>query len=73
MVWCAHPTCRTCRRPRRLASGPDFRTSSPCWFAAGAAPHTVTSAAVGIDVFRDFAESAQTELLVIDESTTARA
>jgi L-arabinose isomerase len=31
------------------------------------------STAVGVDVFRDFAEIAQTELLVIDESTTVRA
>ncbi len=28
--------------------------------------------AVGIDVFRDFAEIARTELVVIDEDTTVR-
>ena len=28
--------------------------------------------AVGIEVFRDFAEMARTELLVIDEDTTVR-
>ena len=28
--------------------------------------------AVGIEVFRDFAEMAQTELVVIDEDTTVR-
>ena len=28
--------------------------------------------AVGIDVFRDFAEMTDTELLVIDETTTVR-
>ena len=28
--------------------------------------------AVGIDVFRDFAEIAKTELVVIDEDTTVR-
>jgi len=49
---------------------PDFRTSAAAWLAAGAAHHTVMSTAVGIDVFRDFAEMAGLELLVIDESTT---
>ncbi|WP_434968727.1 L-arabinose isomerase [Microbacterium sp. bgisy207] len=51
---------------------PDFATSAACWLTAGAAHHTVMSTAVGIDVFRDFAEMAQTELLVIDEDTTVR-
>jgi L-arabinose isomerase len=51
---------------------PDFRTSSACWLAAGAAHHTVMSTAVGVEVFRDFAEIAHTELLVIDETTTVR-
>ncbi|MET0713567.1 MAG: L-arabinose isomerase, partial [Mycetocola sp.] len=32
--------------------------------------HTVMSTAVGVDVFRDFAEIAKTELLVIDNDTT---
>jgi L-arabinose isomerase len=49
---------------------PDFTTSATCWLTAGAAHHTVMTTAVGIDVWRDFAEMAQTELLVIDESTT---
>jgi L-arabinose isomerase len=52
---------------------PDFATSAACWLAAGAAHHTVMTTAVGIEVFRDFAEMAGTELLVIDEDTTARA
>ncbi|MBN9215540.1 MAG: L-arabinose isomerase [Microbacterium sp. SCN 70-200] len=51
---------------------PDFATSAACWLTAGAAHHTVMTTAVGIEVFRDFAEMAQTELLVIDEDTTVR-
>ena len=39
---------------------------------AGAAHHTVMSTAVGVDVFRDFAEMAGAELLVIDEDTTLK-
>ncbi|KQQ92793.1 L-arabinose isomerase [Leifsonia sp. Leaf325] len=51
---------------------PDFATSAACWLTAGAAHHTVMSTAVSVDVFRDFAEIARTELLVIDETTTQR-
>ena len=51
---------------------PDFSTSAACWLAAGAAHHTVMTTAVGIEVFRDFAEIAKTELVVIDEDTTLR-
>ena len=51
---------------------PDFATSAACWLAAGAAHHTVMTTAVGIEVFRDFAEIAKTELVVIDETTTVR-
>ncbi|QAY60312.1 L-arabinose isomerase [Microbacterium protaetiae] len=51
---------------------PDFTTSATCWLTAGAAHHTVMTTAVGIDVWRDFAEMAQIELLVIDEDTTVR-
>ncbi len=50
---------------------PDFATSAACWLAAGAAHHTVMTTAVGVEVFRDFAEIAGVELLVIDEHTTA--
>ena len=49
---------------------PDFATSAAAWLTAGAAHHTVMSTAVGVDVFRDFAEMAEVELLVIDDSTT---
>jgi len=51
---------------------PDFATSAACWLTAGAAHHTVMSTAVGVDVFRDWAEIAGAELLVIDDSTTVR-
>ena len=51
---------------------PDFATSAAAWLTAGAAHHTVMTTAVTVDVFRDFAEMAGTELLVIDEDTTLR-
>ncbi|MGO3884891.1 MAG: L-arabinose isomerase [Mycetocola sp.] len=49
---------------------PDFGTSTACWLASGAAHHTVMSTAVGLEVFRDFAEMAGIELLTIEEGTT---
>jgi L-arabinose isomerase len=51
---------------------PDFSTSATAWLTAGAAHHTVMSTAVGVEAFRDFADMARTELLVIDENTTVR-
>jgi L-arabinose isomerase len=51
---------------------PDFATSAAAWLTAGAAHHTVLSTQVGVDVFEDFAEIAQTELLTIDEGTTLK-
>jgi L-arabinose isomerase len=51
---------------------PDLATSAACWLAAGAAHHTVMTTAVGIEVFRDFAEIAGIELLEIDDATTVR-
>lgn len=51
---------------------PDFATSAAAWLTAGAAHHTVMSTAVGVEVFRDWAEIAGAELLVIDNSTTLR-
>lgn len=51
---------------------PDFQTSAAAWLTAGAAHHTVMSTAVGVEVFRDFAELAKIELLVIDDETTTR-
>ena len=49
---------------------PDFATSAASWLTAGAAHHTVMTTQVGVEVFRDFAQMAGVELLVIDESTT---
>lgn len=49
---------------------PDFNTSAAAWLTAGAAHHTVMSTAVGLEAFRDFAEMAEVELLVIDDATT---
>jgi L-arabinose isomerase len=51
---------------------PDFRTSATAWLTAGGAHHTVMTTAVGVDVWQDFAAMTETELLVIDESTTVR-
>ena len=51
---------------------PDFATSAACWLSAGAAHHTVMTTAVGIEVFRDFAQIAGIELLEIDADTTVR-
>src|SRR5215471_15089063 len=50
---------------------PDFQTSATSWLQAGAAHHTCMSTAVGIEAFADYARMAGTELLVIDETTTA--
>jgi L-arabinose isomerase len=51
---------------------PDLATSATCWLTAGAAHHTVMTTAVGVEVFRDFAEMAGVELHVIDADTTVR-
>ena len=59
------PVARALWKPR-----PDFGTSAAAWLTAGAAHHTVLSTAVGVDVFEDFAEMAQTELLTIDDGTS---
>ncbi|MFT4306465.1 MAG: L-arabinose isomerase [Microbacterium sp.] len=61
------PVGRAVWRPQ-----PDLATSAACWLEAGAAHHTVMTTAVGVDVFRDFAEMARTELVVIDQDTTVR-
>lgn len=61
------PVARAVWRPR-----PDFPTSAASWLAAGAAHHTVMSTAVGLEAFEDLARIGGTELLVIDEHTTAR-
>jgi L-arabinose isomerase len=51
---------------------PDLVTSATAWLTAGAAHHTVLSTAIGVDAWEDYAVMAQTELLVIDNDTTAR-
>ena len=58
------PVGRAVWKPR-----PDFTTSASAWLTAGGAHHTVMSTALGVEVFRDFAELTSTELLVIDEHT----
>ncbi len=63
---------RAAGRPRGLEARARLRHRAGCWLAAGAAHHTVMTTAVGVEVFRDFAEIARTELVVIDEATTVR-
>lgn len=50
---------------------PDFYTSAECWLLAGGAHHTALSTALEVEHWKDYAEMAQTELLVIDETTAA--
>ena len=61
------PVARAVWKPR-----PDFATSAEAWLMAGAAHHTVLTTQVGLDAFVDLSEIARTELLVIDEGTSAR-
>jgi L-arabinose isomerase len=61
------PVGRAVWKPR-----PDFRTSATAWLMAGGAHHTVMSTAVDVRVFEDFAAMTDSELVVIDESTTLR-
>ncbi|MEU4156876.1 L-arabinose isomerase [Actinoplanes sp. NPDC026670] len=49
---------------------PSLSTSAECWIMAGGPHHTVLTQAVGAETLRDFAEMAQTELLLIDERTS---
>jgi L-arabinose isomerase len=49
---------------------PSLSTSAECWITAGGPHHTVLTQAVGAETLRDFAEMAQTELLLIDNRTT---
>ncbi|MBB2943852.1 L-arabinose isomerase [Actinoplanes lutulentus] len=49
---------------------PTLSTSAECWITAGGPHHTVLTQAVGAETLRDFAEMAQTELLLIDNRTT---
>ncbi|WNG83487.1 L-arabinose isomerase [Mycobacterium sp. ITM-2016-00316] len=51
---------------------PSWSTSAEAWLMAGAPHHTVLTTAVGTEVFEDFATMTDTELLVIDDTTTVR-
>ncbi|WP_426514281.1 L-arabinose isomerase [Dactylosporangium sp. McL0621] len=51
---------------------PDLATSAESWLTAGGPHHTVLSQAVGVEELHDLAEMVGTELLVIDQNTTAR-
>ena len=51
---------------------PNLRTSTESWLAAGGPHHTVLSSAIGIEELEDFAQMVQTELVVIDATTTTR-
>ncbi|MDM7832258.1 L-arabinose isomerase [Cellulomonas edaphi] len=61
------PVARAVWKPR-----PDFPTSAEAWLTAGGAHHTVLSTAAGVEAFEIFAELTRSELLVIDDATTAR-
>jgi L-arabinose isomerase len=50
---------------------PDFYTSAEAWLLAGGAHHTAMTTALDIEHWADYAEMARTELLVIDEHTSA--
>ena len=51
---------------------PSWSTSAEAWLMAGAPHHTVLSTAVGTEVIDDFAMMTDTELLIIDDTTTVR-
>jgi len=51
---------------------PDFATATEGWLRAGGPHHTVLCRGIGAEVFADFAETADIELLVIDDSTRIR-
>jgi L-arabinose isomerase len=61
------PVARALYRPR-----PDFATATESWLYAGGPHHTVLTTAIGVEVLEDFANIAQTELLLIDAHTTVR-
>ena len=52
---------------------PSLATSAEAWLTAGGPHHTVLTQAVGAETLQDFADMLRTELLLIDESTTAAA
>ncbi len=52
---------------------PDFTTGTAAWIYAGGAHHAVVSTALDIEDIRLFAKLTDTELVIIDESTTLHA
>ena len=63
------PVARAVWQPR-----PSFTVSAECWLAAGGAHHTCMATFPGaLEAFRVFADMSGSELLVIDQDTTARA
>jgi L-arabinose isomerase len=61
------PVGRAVWQPR-----PDFQTAVESWLRSGGPHHTTLSMAVGTAEMIDLAEILRTELVVIDEHTTAR-
>ncbi|HEU4349265.1 MAG TPA: L-arabinose isomerase [Actinoplanes sp.] len=49
---------------------PSLSTSAEAWLTAGGPHHTVLTQGVGAQTLRDFARMAETELLMIDQTTT---
>jgi L-arabinose isomerase len=60
------PVARALWRPR-----PDLSTAAEAWLLAGGPHHTVFTAALGIEPLADLAEMLGTELITIDESSSA--
>jgi L-arabinose isomerase len=60
------PVARALWRPR-----PDLSTAAEAWLLAGGPHHTVFTAALGIEPLADLAEMLHTELVTIDETSTA--
>lgn len=63
----ALPVARAVWRPR-----PNLRTSTEAWLTAGGPHHTVLTTALTTDHLDDLAEMLRTELVIIDQATTAR-
>jgi L-arabinose isomerase len=61
------PVARAVWRPK-----PSLATSAEAWLTAGGPHHTVLSTALTSEHLLDFAEITQTELVLIDDSTTMR-
>ena len=60
------PVARALWRPE-----PDLGTAAECWLLSGGPHHTVFTAALGLETLSDLAEILATELITIDESSSA--